>query len=47
MFNDTIAGKTFSRDTLKHSRSFPARLKAEDLLRRAGNENILIEKNIH
>ncbi len=32
MFNDTIAGKTFLKDPLKHSRSFPARLKAEDLL---------------
>ena len=47
MFNDTIAGKTFLRDTLKHSRSFPARLKAEYLLRRAGNEDIRIEINIH
>ena len=46
MFNDAIAGKTFLRDALKHSRSFPARLKAEDLLRRAGNENIRIEKMI-
>jgi hypothetical protein len=46
MFNDTIAGKTFLRDPLKHSRSFPARLKAEDLLRRSGNETIRIEKMI-
>ena len=46
MFNDTIAGNTFLRDTLKHSRSFPARLKAENLLRRAGNEDSRIEKMI-
>jgi hypothetical protein len=44
MFNDTIAGNTFLSDTLKHSRSFPARLKAEELLRRTRNEDVRREE---